>query len=98
MSETYSSGVWTPKEGEEEAFVDAWTEFARWLTTMPGAGTARLTRTLSEPRRYLSFAPWESAEAMHAWRNAPDFPGRLAAVREHVAEFIPSEYELVAEV
>ena len=98
MSEAYSSGEWTVKDGEGEAFVEAWTEFARWLSTMPGAGTARLIRDLTEPRRYLSFAPWESAEAMHAWRNAPDFPGRLAAVREHVAEFIPSEYELVAEV
>jgi heme-degrading monooxygenase HmoA len=98
MSETYSSGVWTAKEGEEDAFVEAWTEFARWLTTMPGAGTARLTRDLSDPRRYLSFAPWESADAQNAWRNAPEFPERLAAVREHVAEFTPSEYELVAEV
>jgi heme-degrading monooxygenase HmoA len=98
MSEIYSSGAWIAKEGEEEEFVEAWTEFARWLTTMPGAGTARLTRDLREPRRYLSFAPWESAEAMDAWRNAPEFAERLAAVREHVAEFTPSDYELVAEV
>jgi heme-degrading monooxygenase HmoA len=95
---TYSSGAWTAKEGEEEAFVEAWTEFARWLRTMPGAGTARLTRDLREPRRYLSFAPWESAEAMDAWRSAPEFRERLGAVREHVAEFTPSDYELVAEV
>jgi heme-degrading monooxygenase HmoA len=93
-----SSGTWTAKEGEGEAFVEAWTEFARWLTTMPGAGTARLTRDLSEPRRYLSFAPWENAEAMHGWKSAPEFQGRLAAVREHVAEFTPSEFELMAEV
>jgi heme-degrading monooxygenase HmoA len=100
MSEVYSSGAWTAKEGEGEgeAFVEAWTEFARWLSTMPGAGTARLTRDLSEPRRYLSFAPWESAEAMHAWKSAPEFPERLAPVREHVTEFTPSEFELVAEV
>jgi heme-degrading monooxygenase HmoA len=98
MSETYSSGAWTAKEGEEEAFVEAWTEFASWLRTMPGAGTARLTRDLSEPRRYLSFAPWESAEAMQAWKSAPEFRERMAAVREHVAEFTPSEFELVAEV
>jgi len=98
MSEAYSSGAWTAKEGEGEAFVEAWTEFARWLSTMPGAGTARLTRDVSEPRRYLSFAPWESAEAMRAWKSNPDFPQRMGAVREHVEEFAPSEYELVAEV
>jgi heme-degrading monooxygenase HmoA len=64
MSEAYSSGVWTAKDGEGEAFVEVWIEFARCPRTMPGAGTACLTRDLSEPRRYLSFAPWESAEAL----------------------------------
>jgi heme-degrading monooxygenase HmoA len=98
MSVTYSSGAWTVKEGEGDAFVAAWTEFGRWLGTMPGAGTARLTRDLSEPRRYLSFAPWETTEAMRAWKSDPEFGPRLAAVREHVAEFTPSEFELVAEV
>ncbi len=98
MSEVYSSGAWTAKEGEGEAFVEAWTEFARWLRTMPGAGTARLIRDLDEPRRYLSFAPWESAEAMHAWKADPEFGERIAAVREYVAEFTPSELELVAGV
>jgi heme-degrading monooxygenase HmoA len=98
MTEAYSSGTWIAKEGEGEAFVAAWTEFARWLGTMPGAGTARLTRDLSEPRRYLSFAPWESAEAMHEWKSNPEFRQRMGAVQEHVAEFAPSEFELVAEV
>jgi hypothetical protein len=28
MSEACSSGTWTAKEGEGEAFVEAWTEFA----------------------------------------------------------------------
>ena len=35
---------------------------------------------------------------MHAWKSAPEFQERLAAVREHVAEFTPSEFELMAEV
>jgi heme-degrading monooxygenase HmoA len=98
LSVTYSSGAWTAKEGEGEAFVEAWTEFARWLSTMPGAGTARLTRDLSEPRRYLSFAPWDTVEAMHAWKSNPEFGHRIGVVREHVAEFTPSELELIAEV
>jgi heme-degrading monooxygenase HmoA len=98
MTETYSSGAWTAKEGEDEAFVEAWTEFARWLTTMPGAGTARLTRHVGQPHRYLSFAPWESADALEAWRSNPEFSQRIAAVREHVSDFTPSEYELVVQV
>jgi heme-degrading monooxygenase HmoA len=98
MAETYSSGVWTAKEGEDEAFVEAWTEFARWLSTMPGAGTARLTRTVGAPQRYLSFASWESPDALDAWKSNPEFSRRIAAVREHVTDFTPSEYELVAQV
>ena len=98
MSEAYSSGTWVAKDGEDEAFVAAWTEFAGWLSTMPGAGTARLTRDTTEPHRYMSFAPWESADAMRAWKSNPEFPQRMAAVREHVADFKPSEFELVVQV
>jgi heme-degrading monooxygenase HmoA len=98
MSEVYSSGAWTVKEGQGEAFVEAWKTFAGWLAEMPGSGTARLVRDLSDPERYLSFAPWESIEAMHDWKNAPEFRERMAAVQEHVAQFTPSELELVAEV
>jgi hypothetical protein len=35
---------------------------------------------------------------MNAWRNHPEFPEKLGAVREHVDEFTPSEYEKVVEV
>lgn len=49
MAEVYSSGTWRAREGEEKEFEQAWSEFARWMSTMPGAGTARLTRDLSEP-------------------------------------------------
>jgi heme-degrading monooxygenase HmoA len=98
MAVAYSSGAWTAKVGEGDAFVEAWTEFAGWLSTMPGAGTARLTRDLSEPWRYLSFAPWETVEDMHAWKSNPEFGRRMSVVREHVAEFTPSELELIAEV
>ena len=98
MDVAYSSGSWTAKDGEDEEFVAAWTEFARWLSTMPGAGTARLTRDVSDPHRYLSFAPWETPEAMQAWKSNPEFRERMGAVQKHVAEFKPSEFELVAEV
>ena len=98
MSEVYSSGTWKAKDGEDGDFVAAWTEFARWLYTMPGAGTARLTKDLDQPGRYVSFAPWENIEQMHAWKSDPEFKERMGAVQRHVAEFTPSEMELVAEV
>jgi heme-degrading monooxygenase HmoA len=98
MGEVYSSGSWKAKDGEEEQFVAAWSEFARWLNTMPGAGTARLTEDLSEPGRYLSFADWESEEAMQAWKSDPAFREHMGPVQAHVAEFTPSEWRTVAQV
>jgi len=95
MSEVYSSGEWRPKPGEEDAFVEAWSEFARWASGMPGAGDVRLVRDLSEPDRFVSFAPWESMEAMRAWKGSPEFPERMGRIQAHVAEFTPTELELV---
>jgi heme-degrading monooxygenase HmoA len=63
-----------------------------------GAGTARLTKDLSEPGRYLSFADWESVDQMQAWKNNPGFGEHVGPVQAHVSEFTPSEMELVAEV
>jgi len=98
MSQAYSSGSCKAKDGEEEEFVKAWTEFAQWLGTMPGAGTAHLTQSMDEPGRYMSFAPWKSADQMHAWKSDPAFKEKMGAVQAHVAEFTPTEWELVAEV
>jgi heme-degrading monooxygenase HmoA len=98
MTEVFSSGEWKAKDGEEQEFESAWTEFARWASEMPGSGPLRLTRDLDEEGRYLSFAPWESLEAMRNWKSSPDFKQRMGRVREHTAEFSPAEYELVAKI
>jgi heme-degrading monooxygenase HmoA len=96
MSELYTTGAWTPKAGAEEAFVEAWGEFAGWASGMPGAGTLRLTRDTKDPRRFVSFGRWESEEAVRAWKSGAEFSTRMARVREHVDEFHASELEVVA--
>jgi heme-degrading monooxygenase HmoA len=98
MTETYTSGLWTVKSGEEQEFVEAWKEFARWAGTMPGSQALRLVRDLEDSSRFLSFAPWESFESQQAWKQLPDFRERIAQVRKHCEDFQPSTYELVAEV
>lgn len=97
-SETYTSGAWLVKSGEEDEFVAAWREFAAWAGTLPECGTLRLVRDVEQPSRFLSFAPWESFEAQHAWKGTDEFRERMARVQRHVAEFTPSVYELVAQV
>ena len=41
----------------------------------------RLTHDLSEPQRFFSFAPWDDAGAIHAWKGSPEFRERMAKVR-----------------
>jgi len=98
MPETYSSGRWVVKSGEEDAFVREWTSFVTWSSSMAGAGTFRLTRDTDRPSNYLSFAPWESSDALDAWRSSPEFRERLGRVRSHCEDFEPSSYELVTQV
>jgi len=98
VTETYSSGRWVVKPGEEDAFVQEWTAFVTWASGMPGSGTFRLVRDLNQPRSYLSFAPWENFDAQNAWNEQPEFAERIGRVRSHCEDFQPSAYELVTEV
>jgi len=98
MTETYTSGLWLVRPGEEDAFVRAWTEFVTWASTMPGSGVFRLVRDVDSPGRYVSFAPWESFEAQAAWKQLPEFRERIGRVRSHCENFEPSTHELVTVV
>jgi heme-degrading monooxygenase HmoA len=98
VTETYTSGTWMVKAGEEDAFVEAWREFVTWASELPGSGTFRLTRELGQPNHFLSFGSWENAEAQSAWREHPEFAERLGRVRTHCDDVSASAYELVTTV
>lgn len=95
MTEVYTTGSWKPNAGQEDAFVEAWRDFARWASDMPGAGTVRLARDLRDPERFVSFAAWESIEAVRAWKSSPEFKERMGRVQVHVDKFAPTELEVV---
>jgi heme-degrading monooxygenase HmoA len=98
MTETYTSGAWIVKPGEEEAFVQEWTAFVTWASSMPGSGTFRLVRDLDNPSHYMSFAPWESFEEQNPWKELAEFRERIMRVRSHCEDFRPSTFELVTTV
>jgi heme-degrading monooxygenase HmoA len=98
VSVVFSTGTWRPKEGEEDAFVEAWTEFGHWISTIDGNRGPQLTRDLGDPGRYFSFCAWRDPDAMEAWRSNPEFPERLGNVRKHVDDFKPTDLEQVVEV
>jgi heme-degrading monooxygenase HmoA len=95
----YSTGSWLPFADQEEPFLDAWREFAGWAAGMPGAaGEALLLRDLRDPERFVSFLPWESLEAIQAWKAHAEFKERMSSVQHYVDEFAPTEAEVVARV
>jgi len=98
VAETYTSGIWTVKPGEDDAFVQEWRELVTWASGFEGSGTFRLVRDVDEPSTYLSFAPWESSEAQQAWKAQSEFRERIGRVRAHCEDFRPLVYELVTQV
>ncbi len=96
MPDAYTMGSWRPFPGQEDDFIEAWTEFASWATGLPGSGLARLTRDLREPDRFWSFLDWESMEAVRNWKDSPEFKERMGRVQKHIDGFAPTELELVA--
>lgn len=96
MSDVYTTGSWKPFPGQEEAFIEAWTEFASWASEMPGASVARLARDLREPERFVSFMRWKSIEGVRGWKSSPEFKERMSRVQKHIDKFAPTELEIVA--
>lgn len=95
MAETVTTGTWIVDEAKSAAFVEAWADFATWVSSLPGAGTLRLGRDSADPTRFVSFAPWASIEAVHAWKSTPEHRERIARVLQHVEDFHNAELELV---
>lgn len=96
MTTVYTSGTWKPSPGREDAFVEAWEQFAAWASQMPGAGRLQLTRDLYEKGRYVSFGEWSSNDAVRDWKGSPEFKERMAHVLQHVGEFQSAELGLLA--
>lgn len=90
MARVYTHGRWAVKEGQEETFQAAWQEFAEWTNAeISGAvaGEARLLQSLDDPTLFLSFGPWDSLEAVQAWRADDGFQERVGRIRELLVSF-----------
>jgi heme-degrading monooxygenase HmoA len=94
----YTTGSWKPLAGHEPAFLEAWKEFMDWATGLPGAGEAVLARDLRDTERFVSFAAWESMEAVRGWKDSPEFKPRMSKVQQHIDKFAPTELDVVVSV
>jgi heme-degrading monooxygenase HmoA len=91
MHEIFTQGRFEVEQGNEQAFVDAWSEFAAWTSTRPGADTLRLVRDTRNTRRFFSVGRWEDADAIRSWKSAAEFKERLGLVVRQATEFEPTE-------
>ena len=99
MEEQYASGNWVVVAGRETEFVERWKDFLRWTReAAPGLITARLIQDASDQRHFVSFANWESEQALESWRAQPDFAAKLGACRALCEEFRGGNYMLAAAV
>src|SRR4029453_9772591 len=94
MADSYASGDWHVKAGNEEEFLARWREFLEWTRgTADGFGGAVLLRDSSDPNHFVSMAEWASAQAQEGWRSLPDFPQKLGACREVCDEMRGAPFE-----
>jgi len=96
MNEMITTGTWIVEETKQAAFLNAWSAFAGWASSMEGAGTLRLGRDGRDPNRFVSFGPWDSADQVYAWKSGPEFRERMAQILQYVDEFSPTELDVVA--
>lgn len=97
LNQLYTVGLWTVKAGDEKAFVDAWTGFARWTAhNHPGAGVGYLLQDSGDPRQFISFGPWKDAEQVKAWRELPEFKAFISKARGFCEDIQPRSLTVVA--
>jgi heme-degrading monooxygenase HmoA len=84
----YTSGEWFVKSGEEDAFFEAFRRSGVEDVDPPLEGLIQrpvLLRDLKTEGRFVSFAEWESLEAIDAFRARPDWGRMVEAMRQHLA-------------
>lgn len=69
MTGAWTHGTWVVKEGNEEAFVAAWSRLARAAGERFGT-TPTLLRDVDDPRVFKTFAAWGSREQREEFRGS----------------------------
>lgn len=87
-ADSYASGNWFVKQGEEDTFLKRWREFLEWTRdNAPGFSRATLIRDAANPHHFISFAEWDDDSSQNAWRSLPEFTAKLGACRALCDDF-----------
>ena len=81
--DSYASGRWAVQSGREDEFIERWREFLEWTRdNAEGFQGATLVRNQQMTDRFISYAQWDSDEAMAKWRELPEFQEKIRACSE----------------
>jgi heme-degrading monooxygenase HmoA len=99
MTQLYTSGKWTVVSGREEEFVALWSEMAEWTSAeIPGSSWAVLLQDHDKPNVFLSVGPWDTVDAIAAWRGSPGFQERVGRIRALLEDFEPGIFDCRAQI
>ena len=86
-------------EGKEEEFIARWREWLEWSSrNIPGFVAATLIRDAQDPRHFVSFSPWNDAEAREVWKASDGFRDGFANARALCDDFQGGDFELAVAV
>jgi heme-degrading monooxygenase HmoA len=94
----YTVGTWVVKPDREHEFVDAWDALARWTVESGWGSHGTLLRDREQSNRFVSFAPWPSADDVERWRGSAGFREQLERVRDTLESFEPGTFDVVLRV
>jgi len=91
MYEIFTYGRFEVEPANEDAFVEAWSEFAVWISQRPGNRSVRLMRDIRNAGRLVSVGRWDDAEAVRAFKGSAEFKEQLGRVVKLAKDFEPTE-------
>jgi heme-degrading monooxygenase HmoA len=99
IGQPFTCGTWIVSPGNEDEFIERWTEFVGWShANAGGAQRFWLIRDIAEPSHFLSFGEWGSKEDVDGWRATDEFQQLIGRCRELCADFRGTDHTLAAAV
>jgi quinol monooxygenase YgiN len=91
MYEIFTYGRFEVEPANEDAFVEAWSDFATWVSRRPGNRSVRLMRDVRNTGTFVSIGKWDDAEAVRAFKSTAEFKEQLGRVVKLAKNFEPTE-------
>jgi heme-degrading monooxygenase HmoA len=98
LAKTFTVYSWTVKRGQDHQFVEAWKDFAKWVTGQTGSErSTRLFRDLDNTGHFLSVDSWENEESLRTFLKGTEYGHRVDALLKFLDSFSSWPLKLEAE-